>query len=290
MSNTDIQVRREQFRQARQIHGGTFNMFAAALGVRLSRVPIPFRGLRERVYRTLYGKKYHALNEDELERPLADFRSLNELFTRGVKPGCRQIAAAENQFVCPCDSTVQEVGRLQENKLLTVKGIEYTLSSLLPEIDTTPYENGSFAIFFLSPADCHRIFAPQSGRLHGIVHVPGRRLLVHPPYQQNEFPVFTLNERVILRLSTPLGSCLLVMVAGWGVGHITHPFAVHLKPDRLRVTSERFEAPRVVNRGDWIATFELGSTVILITEPRNNVVAEIEHDQQVHYGQPALSF
>ena len=90
-------------------------------------------------------------------------------------------------------------------RLLTVKGIEYSLASLLPDIDIRPYEGGQFAIIFLSPIDCHRVFSPQDGCLEEVVHVPGARLLVHPPFQRAEYPVYTLNERVIFRLSTDVG-------------------------------------------------------------------------------------
>jgi phosphatidylserine decarboxylase len=283
-------ARLEQFRQARRIHGGTLNMCAASLGVKLSRVPIPSRWLRERVYRTLYGKKYKSLNESELERPLAEFRSINALFTRGVRPECRPIPESQTQLLCPCDSTIQDVGQLREDRLLTVKGIDYTLESLLPDMHTEPFRNGAFAIFFLSPADCHRVFAPAAGAIHAIAHVPGRRLLVHPPYQRKEFPVFTLNERVILSLTTTVGACVLVMVAGWGVGNITHPFPTPLTFSRRKITSHEFAIPRPIERGEWIATFELGSTVILITEGTADIVSLLACDEQVIYGQPAFSF
>jgi phosphatidylserine decarboxylase len=281
-------ARLEQFRQARRIHGGTINLAAAALGVRLSRIPIPTR-FREPLYRTIYGQKYKPLNEAELDRPLAEFRSLNALFTRGLRPECRPISDVESQLLCPCDSTIQDLGQLHDDTLLTVKGIEYSLSTLLPEINTQPLINGSFAIFFLSPADCHRVFAPAAGEIKEILHVPGRRLLVHPPYQRKEFPVFTLNERVIIRLRTSVGECVLVMVAGWGVGNITFPFDVPLRLMRRQVTRHEFAAPRPVERGEWIATFELGSTVILLTEPHDALVAAIARDEHVCYGQPAFA-
>lgn len=282
-------ARLEQFRQARRIHGGLANMWAAACGVRLSRLPIPSRRLRERVYRTVYGQKYKALNESELDRPLSEYRSLNELFTRGVRSEFRPIATDNQQLVCPCDSTIQDLGQLQEDTLLTAKGIEYSLESLLPGIETQRLHNGAFGVFFLSPADCHRVFAPTAGEIHEIVHVPGRRLLVHPPYQRAEFPVFALNERVILRLSTEIGECVLVMVAGWGVGNITHPFETQLRPSSRAITRQQFETPRPIERGEWIATFELGSTVILLTEQMPGIEPLIERDQQVLYGQPAFS-
>jgi phosphatidylserine decarboxylase len=286
--STATSARLEQFKQARRIHGGTFNLCAAALGVRLSRIPIPAR-LREKVYRTIYGQKYKAINEAELDRPLTEFRSVNELFTRGLRSECRPISETASDWLCPCDSTIQDFGRLQQDTLLTVKGIEYSLESLLPEIDTQPFVDGAFSIFFLSPADCHRVFAPAAGEIQEILHVPGRRLLVHPPFQRKEFPVFTLNERVILHMTTSVGECVVVMVAGWGVGNITFPFDAPLRLSRRRVTRHAFPTPRPVERGEWIATFELGSTVILITEPNERLVPEIARDQHVCYGQPAFS-
>lgn len=285
-----MKARLEQVRQARRIHGGTLKMWAAALGVKMARVPIPSRRLRERLYRTVYGKKYPALLEDQLERPLAEFRSLNDLFTRGVKQEYRPFSAAEEHLLCPCDGTVQEIGTLQRDSLITAKCIEYPLEALLPGVDTRRLENGPFAIFFLSPADCHRVFSPQAAALHEIIHVPGRRLLVHPPFQRKEFPVFSLNERVILRMETPLGNCVLVMVAGWGVGNITHPFPTKLRASKSRITREQFAEPVQLARGDWLGTFELGSTVIMINEPRGDVVAQLERDAPVLYGQTAFCF
>lgn len=264
-------------------------MCAAAMGVRLARVPIPSQ-FRAKLYRAVYGKKYAPLREDQLERPLADFRSLNDLFTRGVKSEYRPISPHADQLLCPCDGTVQDVGTLRRDTMLTAKCIEYPLAALIPGVDPKPYENGRFAIVFLSPADCHRVFTPYEATLHEIVHVPGRRLLVHPPFQREEYPVFSLNERVILRLETPLGRCVLVMVAGWGVGNITHPFPTRLRRCRGKITRERLAEPRKFARGEWLATFELGSTVIMLTEERAGVVSHIERDAPVLYGQPAFSF
>ena len=175
-------------------------------------------------------------------------------------------------------------------RLLTVKGIEYSLVSLLPDIDIHPYEGGQFAIIFLSPIDCHRVFSPQDGCLEEVVHVPGARLLVHPPFQRAEYPVYTLNERMIFRLSAESGSCVVVMVAGWGVGNITLPFAPKFQPRSKRVESCRWELPHTVKRGDWIATFELGSSVVLITSSSLKATPLVSPNEKVHYGQPVLRF
>jgi phosphatidylserine decarboxylase len=284
-------IKLEQFRQARRIHGGLLKLGIALLGIKLARLTIPSKRLRLRLYRGIYGKKYSpGLDEDEAERPLWTYPSLNAMFTRGIKPEARPIPTGTPQFLCPCDGTVQDLGRVTEGKILTLKGIPYTLGSLLPHIDPRPFEAGHYVVIFLSPIHCHRVFSPQDGHLEEVMHVPGYRLLVHPPYQRAEYPVYTLNERMILRFSTSLGPCLLVMVAGWGVGNITFPLAPEFRP-RSRLAAARTWSPPVsVRRGDWVATFELGSTVVLFTPPAANVIPLVSPNEEVKYGQPVLTY
>jgi phosphatidylserine decarboxylase len=286
-----MSIKLEQFRQARRIHGGLAGLCVALLAVKLSRLPIPSQRLRLWLFRKLYAKMYSpGLNEQEAEKPLEAYRSFNAVFTRGVKPEYRRIPADTPEILSPCDGTVQDVGRVEKGRLITVKGIEYSLGSLLPDTDIHPYEGGQFAIIFLSPIDCHRVFSPQNGCLDEVVHVPGARLLVHPPFQRPEYPVYTLNERMILRFSAEPGSCVVVMVAGWGVGNITLPFAPQFQPRSKRVESCRRELPRGVKRGDWIATFELGSSVVLITSASLNATPLVFPKEKVHYGRPVLRF
>src|SRR5262249_32782795 len=290
MSQPAKVIKREQFRQAKQVHGSLWKFLVALAGVKLARLWIPTKRLRLSLYRKVFGKKYPpGINEDEAELPLWMYPSLNALFTRGIKPEFRPIAAEVPQFLSPCDGTIQDAGRLHRDKLLTLKGIEYTLASLAPLVDTTPFEDGHYAIVFLSPIDCHRVFSPQAGRLEQAVPVPGYRLPVHPPCQRVEYPVYALNERVILRLTTPLGPCLIVMIAGWGVGNITLPVAPAFRPHRKSLSSETFANPVAVKRGDWIATFQLGSTAVLITPPGAGMASLISPNQKVKYGQPVLT-
>ena len=76
-------IKREQFRQAKQIHGGLTKMLGAALAVKLSRMPIPSKKLRLSIYREAFASKYPpGMNEQEAELPLWAYPSLNALFTR----------------------------------------------------------------------------------------------------------------------------------------------------------------------------------------------------------------
>lgn len=283
-----MKIRWEQMCQASRIHGGFLPMMAIAAGLKLARLPIP-PGLRLKVFRGVYGGKYPALDEETLEKPLEEFRSLNELFVRGSRVTGSRAAVRPGELVSPCESCVQDIGRLREGLLLTAKGIPYTLDSLLPGIDHRAYADGHFAILFLSPHDCHRVYTPQAGRLTAVTHVPGYRLLVHPPYQRAEYPVFTLNERVILEYETETERCLVVMVAGWGVGNITHPFPLEMRKRRHAVTRHDLATPRAFDASAWMATFELGSTVIVIAEPRRDRSSPLCPGDAVAIGQPLFA-
>ena len=91
----------------------------------------------------MFVRKYPpGLNEQEAERPLEAYRSFNALFTRGVKPEYRPIPAGTPEIFSPCDGTVQDVGCVEQGRLLTVKGIEYSLGSLLPGMDIRAVRRG----------------------------------------------------------------------------------------------------------------------------------------------------
>jgi phosphatidylserine decarboxylase len=291
MNTSGQAIRREQYLQGKHLHGGLGPWFLALMGVKLARLPIPSKRLRAALYRRIFGKKYPpGINEEEAELPLGSYPSLNALFTRGIKPEFRPIPEVTPGFLSPCDGTIQDIGRLERDTLFSLKGIAYSLNSLLPKVETQAFENGHYAIIFLSPIDCHRLFSPHDGFLEEAIHVPGYRLPVHPPCQRAEYPVYALNERMILRFSTPTGPLILVMIAGWGVGNISLPAAPDFRPRRTELTSKAWSTPLACKRGEWVATFELGSTAVLIVPPGQDVEALVSQNEKVKYGQPLFSY
>ena len=56
------------------------------------------------------------------------YPSLNALFTRGIKPELRPIASGMPQILSPCDGAIQDFGPIVNGKILTLKGIEYSLA------------------------------------------------------------------------------------------------------------------------------------------------------------------
>src|SRR6516162_3056272 len=159
MNQQHLTIKHEQFRQARRIHGGLWKLGVALLGIKLARLTIPSKRLRLWLYRDIYRKKYPpGLDENEADRPLWAYPSLNAMFTRGIKPEFRSIPACAEKILSPCDGTIQDIGRVENGRLLTLKGIEYTLDSLLAHTNPAAFESCHFVVIFLSPIDCHRIF------------------------------------------------------------------------------------------------------------------------------------
>jgi phosphatidylserine decarboxylase len=286
-----LKMKVEQIRQSKRIHGGLMKLLVALIGIRLARMKIPSERLRASLYRKIFEKKYPpGLNEAEAEHPLGRYPTLNAVFTRGIKPELRPLANGASQFLCPCDGTIQAIGRIQPDTLIQAKGVEYRLQSLAPHVDPRPFADGHFAVIFLSPIDCHRVFSPYNAQLDEAIHVPGYRLLVHPPYQRADYPVYTLNERLILRFSTDLGPFLVVMVAGWGVGNMTLPIDRTFRPRSNDSTSKTWTQPLTVQKGDWIGTFELGSTIVLLTPPGSEVTQLVAANEKIKYGQPLFCY
>jgi phosphatidylserine decarboxylase len=80
------------------------------------------------------------------------------------------------------------------------------------------------------------------------------------------------------------------MVAGCGVGNITLPLAPDFRPRLRALAGKTWSPPLAVRRGDWVATFELGSTVVLLTPPAAGVTSLVSPNEKVKYGQPLLTY
>lgn len=64
---------------------------------------------------------------------LSQFNSINQFFTRKLKPGARQIDDKDdpNSLWSPCDGTVFNFGEWEEDTFFLVKGTRYTIDEFL---------------------------------------------------------------------------------------------------------------------------------------------------------------
>jgi phosphatidylserine decarboxylase len=106
---------------------------------------------------------------------------------------------------------------------------------------------------------------------------PGARYSVAPGVLARRARVLSINERAALRFSTERGPFWLVMVGALNVGRIR---VVGVEPGRAG-------SPRRFERGEELARFELGSTVVLVA-PRTGPkpLATLALARPVRMGEP----
>jgi phosphatidylserine decarboxylase len=239
------------------------------------RIPGPLRAPLYRGYARLTGA-----NLSETRLPPEHFPSLGAFFVRHLAPDARPIDQDPAALVSPVDGAVQVVGPVERGRTLQAKGRDYALQDLVgPLAERLELEGGTAWTLYLSPRDYHRIHAPESCRVEEAWWIPGARFSVAPPALDRRL-VLPVNERVALRLATERGPLALVLVGATNVGRIR---VVGVEPGHGGPLAP---APRFA-RGEELARFELGSTVVLVA-PRGAAepVRGLEPGAPVRLGRP----
>jgi phosphatidylserine decarboxylase len=173
--------------------------------------------------------------------------------------------------VSPVDAVVSETGVARGGRLVQAKGIDYTASALVgDERVGARLDGGRYATLYLSPRDYHRIHFPLSGRVLGWRYVPGKLWPVNPASVRSVPGLFTVNERLVTLLDSPLGLVAIVAVGATVVGRVRATFDPDVPVTNLPGAGARsldYVSPIPVEKGQELGAFEMGSTVILIFEP-----------------------
>jgi phosphatidylserine decarboxylase len=201
------------------------------------------------------------------------YDSFNEFFTRALREGARPVDADPQAIVSPVDGTVSEAGPLTEDKLLQAKGHHYTLKALLA--GNTAWERsfagGSFATIYLAPYNYHRIHMALPGELRESFYVPGKLFSVNRTTAQLVPGLFSRNERVFCGFDAGGMPWAIILVGALNVGSMATVWHGDVTPRKHReVTALPVTgalAPTTLARGDEMARFNMGSTVILLFPP-----------------------
>ena len=233
------------------------------MAARLSRLRGP-GGLLIRLFARLY-----SINTAEAARPVPHgYASLAGFFSRELAEGARIPEGSEESVVCPADGLLTRMGHVNDASPPRIKGAGYSIEDLLGGARCAgPYEGGDLAVIYLRPSDYHRVHMPLDGQLREIVYLPGRRLSVAPALIDAAPGVLATNERVALHFDTAGGKFCVVMVGALNVGSISTAFDIRTDAGTVPVpTRWRFPGPlgAKCERGDYLAHFNLGSTVVLL--------------------------
>ncbi len=230
----------------------------------------------------------YKVNKDEIQSPAGGFKTLDQFFTRKLKPGIHKIDINKKTIVSPVDARIDEFGKIAEYSIIQAKNINYSLKDLVPSDMAESFLNGSFITLYLSPSDYHRIHSPVNGKIAGYFNIPGKLFPVRELIVNNVKGLFSVNERIITYIENSNGIAAVCKIGAMNVGKISLSYSDIRTNKFFRKQTEFFysksEQPPV-KKGDEIGTFHLGSTVILLF-PENNVAFKgISKGQKVRVGQ-----
>jgi phosphatidylserine decarboxylase len=201
------------------------------------------------------------------------YGSFNEFFTRALRDGARPIDADPQAIVSPVDGTVSEAGPLTEDRLMQAKGHDYTLKALLagnPAWERS-FAGGSFATIYLAPYNYHRIHMALAGELRESFYVPGDLFSVNRTTAQLVPGLFSRNERVFCGFDAGGIPWAIILVGALNVGSMATVWHGDVTPRKHReVTAlpvDGVMSPITLAKGDEMARFNMGSTVILLFPP-----------------------
>jgi phosphatidylserine decarboxylase len=231
-----------------------------------TRVRVPwFKNLLTRAFLRLFSVDMGEATEADPYR----YGSFNEFFTRALRADARPIDADTDSIASPVDGMVSECGTIDDDGLLQAKGRQYTLDELLARQPwARNFEGGSFATIYLAPFNYHRIHMALRGTLRDTVYVPGRLFSVNSATARHVPRLFARNERVLTLFDTDFGQFALVMVGALNVGSMATVWAGDITPAARRMVT-RVPCPAVtLGKGAELGRFNMGSTVILLFEPK----------------------
>ncbi len=217
-----------------------------------------------------YAKHFEVkLNEAE-EENLDAYPTMNQFFTRALKPEARQFDLSESKLCCPVDGAISQFGNIDNDQIFQAKKHNYSLFQLMGGLDRAakPFINGKFITIYLSPKDYHRIHMPYSGKLTEMIHVPGRLFSVAPDYVENVPGLFARNERVISIFETSMGPVAMILVGAIFVSSMETVWSgVVTPPNGKRVVATDYSRGKnsiLLDKGAEMGRFNMGSTIVML--------------------------
>jgi phosphatidylserine decarboxylase len=219
-----------------------------------------------------------------------EFKSLQDCFTRQIKPGSRTIDPDPHIVCSPCDAIIGAHGQIQNTELFQAKGFPYSLTDLLQQDDMIErYRYGCYVTLRLKASMYHRFHAPTDCHISAVEYISGDTWNVNPPAVKIIEKLYCKNERAIvdLKLKTAGAHLTLVPVAAILVAGIK----LHCLPE---VMDLRYRGPNHMSvsadyiKGDEMGYFQHGSTILLFANQAFRIMDQIQQGKRIRMGEPLL--
>lgn len=213
------------------------------------------------------------VNLEECQGEIEDFNSLSEFFVRALKDGRRTIAEDSDVIVSPVDGRVHAVGRIKKGAFFQSAEQNGSVSELLGAelfdekseyFDPKDYQDGMFAIIYLSPQDYHRVHNHREGQLKAARYLPGKLWPVFPAATRKIAHLFDRNERLVFAIQEGERKTISAMIGAFGVGRMTSSFVDTISNEKAKQLPKQIVIDTALARAQEIGQFELGSTVVIL--------------------------
>jgi phosphatidylserine decarboxylase len=216
------------------------------------------------------------------------FRSLQDCFTRELKPGARPIAPDPETLVSPCDGIVGACGQVTAGAVLQAKGFPYKLIDLLgDESLVRKYQNGTYATLRITPTMYHRFHAPHDLRVKQVNYISGDTWNVYPIALKRIENLFCRNERAVLQCELGKNNALVTLVPVAAI--LVASIRLHFLDVLLHL---RYRGPNVIpcdapyRKGEEMGWFQHGSTIIVFAPEGVALSPEIQEGRRIRMGEP----
>ncbi|KAF1788411.1 Phosphatidylserine decarboxylase [Phytophthora cactorum] len=196
----------------------------------------------------------------------ARYANLGEFFSRPLKEGVRPFDTVPGHLASPVDGTVASIGQ--------IKGARYRLDEFLGNLPSfftkeTSASKGKkmfHCVLYLAPGDYHRIHAPVDWQVEERRHFPGNLFPVNQTAARLIPSLFVENERVALLGEWEHGFFSLTAVGATNVGSIVITKEPEFRTNTVAQDPLNYGDKVDTTRGEEMAQFKLGSTVVLVFE------------------------
>jgi phosphatidylserine decarboxylase len=191
----------------------------------------------------------------EIEKPVEAYASLDEFFSRRLRPGARPVDPCGDHLLSPCDGRAMAWPRLV-GRTLVVKNTRTTIPELVGDTAVAgEFADAAVLLVRLAAADYHRCHFPADGVAAGPRAAGARLHSVHPIALERGAPSF-VNYRVVTRLeSDAFGPLLIIEVGALTVGSVVQTYT-----------------PGPVARGQEKSYFRFGGSALLMLAQSDRIV------------------
>lgn len=218
------------------------------------------------------------------------FESMQDCFTRELRPGARPLDPDPDRLISPCDGEVGAHGPVNGTEVFQAKGYPYSLKELLEDSEMAErYRDGVFVTLRLRASMYHRFHAPADCRLEGVTYIPGDTWNVNPVALRRVDRLFCQNERAVLELEPADHQPKIALVPVAAI--LVASLRLHCLPEALDL---HYRGPRhqpcnaTYQRGEELGYFQQGSTIIVLGERGWAFSDRVEEGATLRMGQPLL--